>query len=117
MVNEVRLLVGSGQILVNPRCKMLIGSLKYGIWDNKRKEFAENKVYGHFDHLAWLIYMVRNLNKTTNPIPASHGFENHRAWLHHVKHKAQSHNSREIGRLLTAKPAEINTSLRKRGLK
>ncbi len=117
MVNEVRLMVGDGQILVHPRCKMLIGSLKYGIWDSKRKEFGESKIYGHFDHLAWLVYLVRNLNKSTNPIPATHGFENHRAWLGHVKDKQVSHNAREIARALIPKPAAFNTSLRKRGLK
>lgn len=85
MVNELRLLVAQGRILVNPRCKMLIGCLKYGVWDEKRKEFARSKTYGHFDMLAALIYLIRNLDKSTNPIPATHGFEPHRSYLGHVE--------------------------------
>lgn len=80
MINEVRLLVGEGRILINPKCTMLIGCLKYGVWDNKRKEFARSKVYGHYDMLAALVYLVRNLSKNSNPIPLTHGHESWRAW-------------------------------------
>ncbi len=69
MVNTVKMMVKSGGIIVHPRCKHLRGGLKYGIWDKRREKFAQSKVYGHFDALAALIYLVRNLNITTNPIP------------------------------------------------
>lgn len=118
MINEVRLMVQAGQLIINPRCKKLIGCLRYGVWDAKKKAFARSTVYGHFDHLAALIYLVRNLSKGTNPIPATHGYENHTAWLGHVKDKSQSsHNSREISKVLIPKPRAINTSLKKRGFR
>lgn len=86
MVNEVRLMIGDGQILIHPRCKMTIGCLKYGVWDERRKEFARSKIYGHYDHLAALIYLVRNLAKSSNPIPVTHG--SHRnTWLRNVNVK------------------------------
>lgn len=76
MVNQARLFVGAGRVLVNPRCKELIGCLRYGIWNEKRKDFKllpeesdAFKVYGHFDALAAFIYLVRNVNTTENPIP------------------------------------------------
>jgi hypothetical protein len=69
MVNLVRLMVSNGQIIVHPRCKQLRGCLKYGVWDKNRSKFSQSKVYGHFDALAALVYLVRSLNKTTNPIP------------------------------------------------
>lgn len=116
MINEVRLMVQAGQIIVHPRCKKLIGCLRYGVWDNKKKGFARSTVYGHFDHLAALIYKVRNLAKHTNPIPASHGYENHTAWMGHIKDKDKfSHNSREISKVLTPKPSFIATSTGRRG--
>ncbi len=76
MVNTVRIMVDKGQIIVHPRCKQLIGCLKYGVWDKKREKFSESKVYGHFDALAALVYLVRNLNKSTNPIPANFQVDN-----------------------------------------
>lgn len=116
MINEVRLMVQAGQIIIHPRCKKLIGCLRYGVWDTKKKAFARSTVYGHFDHLAALVYLVRNLAKHTNPIPATHGFENHTAWLAHVKDKDKSsHNSRQITNVLIPKPRPITTSVRKRG--
>ncbi len=69
MINAVKMLVREGRILVHPRCKQLIGCLKYGIWDKHRLKFAQSKIYGHFDALAALVYLVRNLNKSFNPVP------------------------------------------------
>lgn len=70
MINEVRLMVQKGQIVIHPRCKSLIGCMKYGVWDSKKRGFARSSAFGHFDHLAALIYLVRNLAKHSNPIPA-----------------------------------------------
>lgn len=75
MLNELRLMVAQGQIEVDPRCTQLIGCLKYGVWDSKKKKFARSAAYGHFDALAALIYLVRNLDKHANPIPSTHGFD------------------------------------------
>ena len=69
MINEVRLMVAAGRVLINPKCKHLIGCMKYGIWDSKHKQFARSSVYGHFDGLASLTYLIRNLDRHTNPIP------------------------------------------------
>jgi hypothetical protein len=69
MVNATKILVQDEAIIVHPRCKQAKGCLKYGVWDKFRREFAESKVYGHFDALAALIYGVRNLDRVTNPIP------------------------------------------------
>ena len=70
MINECRLLVGAGRLEVNPKCTQLTGCLKYGVYqDEKRKEFGRSGAYGHYDALAALIYLVRNLDTHTNPIP------------------------------------------------
>ncbi|MDE2099542.1 MAG: hypothetical protein KGL39_19980 [Patescibacteria group bacterium] len=73
MINELRLWVKAGRILVNPVCKELIGCLKNGIWDKNKKELARSKTYGHFDALMALVYLVRNIDTQTNPIPTWHG--------------------------------------------
>lgn len=70
MINALKMMVHRGQIIVKPNCKQLIGCLHYGVWDKRRIKFAQSKTYGHFDALAALVYLVRNLNKYTNPIPA-----------------------------------------------
>lgn len=103
MVNEVRIMVGNGQVVIDPKCKFLTGCLKYGIWDKNRKEFARSKVYGHFDHFAALMYLIRNLAKHTNPIPATYGHENHKSWMGNVKGKNTSRNANTVANALLPK--------------
>lgn len=90
MVNTVKIMVRSGGIIVHPRCKQLKGCLKYGVWDKNRDKFAQSKVYGHFDALAALIYLVRNLNRTTNPIPPDFQLDQSNQILFTHKQESQS---------------------------
>jgi hypothetical protein len=102
MVNRVREWVKTGRILIHPRCKMLLGCIKYGIWDKNRKEFARSKVFGHFDHFAALMYLLIHTPHSSNPIPATHGFEAHKAWLGNIK-GPQTNNARTIEQLFGVK--------------
>jgi hypothetical protein len=116
MINEVRLMVQAGQIIVHPKCVQLIGCLKYGVWDDKKKKFANSKTYGHFDHLAALVYLVRNLAKHTNPIPVDHGFHRINAFTEHIKDRKNiSANAKTISESLIKKSPTFNTSVRRRG--
>lgn len=73
MVNELRIFIGSGRLIVNPDCTELIQCLKFGVYqDDKRQSFGRSKALGHFDMLAALIYLVRNLDQSTNPIPKNY---------------------------------------------
>lgn len=84
MVNEVRLWVQQGRVVVSPKCQQLIGCLEFGVYqDNKRKEFGRSKVYGHFDALASLIYLIRNIDQHTNPIPITHNISSHDFYVPH----------------------------------
>lgn len=74
MVNELRLWVKSGRVRVSSKCKELIGCLQTGIWDKQRKKFDRSKTYGHYDCLAALVYMVRNIDQNSNPIPKDHNY-------------------------------------------
>jgi len=108
MINEVRVLVQNGRIVVHPSCVQMVGCLKYGVWNTKKSEFARSQVYGHFDMLASLIYLVRNLSVNSNPIPLDHGFENHKAWLGNVKHDPNNtQNGRTLAKALVPKTHKL----------
>lgn len=92
MVNELRLWVKSGRVKVSPRCEHLIGCLKYGVWDDNRKQFARSSVYGHFDGLAALIYLVRNIDQHTNPVPINH---NVNYYTHHIPEHESTTKAKE----------------------
>lgn len=95
MVNELRILVGAGRVVIHPRCKMLIGCLKNGIWTEKHDKFDRSHIYKHFDHLAALIYLVRNLDKTSNPIPHTYNVSDNTHYIPEYKKKTDNQRTLE----------------------
>jgi len=74
-VNAVRLFIQDNKIIIHPRCTNLISQLKSAIWDSSRKKFARTNEGGHYDLIAALIYMVRNVKRHRNPYPANLGLD------------------------------------------
>lgn len=68
-VNALRLLVKDEKLQIDPACATLVRQLRSAIWKDNRKEFERTKAEGHFDAVAALIYMVRNVDRATNPYP------------------------------------------------
>jgi hypothetical protein len=68
-VNMVREWLRQGRLKIHPRCRVLIGTLETCLWNKRRTDFDESEVYGHADALASLIYLLRNVDVATNPIP------------------------------------------------
>lgn len=75
MVNTLRTWIAQGRIEIDESCKVLIDSMKYGLWNDNRSEFARSKTLGHYDAISALMYMVRNIDESTNPIPVKVGFD------------------------------------------
>lgn len=100
-INAVRLMISRGGLLINPRCTSLIAHMKYGVWDNTRKKFARTKSYGHFDGVDALIYLVRNLQFTKNPVPYRQA-DSSTSWVPPTKDGHLSPSAKAIrGALLT----------------
>lgn len=69
-INSLRNAVASKKIEIHPRCKVLVAQLKNGVWKNEaRKVFAHIGDMGHFDTIAALVYLWRNVHKRRNPAP------------------------------------------------
>lgn len=72
-VNEMKVMMGAGQIKINPRCKKLIVQLRNATWNKQRNDFKrvedEDKNVHHYDGVAALMYLVRNIEKSANPFP------------------------------------------------
>lgn len=84
MVNKVRVWSQNKRIVVHPRCKHLSGCLSMAIWDGtkgQRVQFGRSTSYGHYDALASLIYLIRNVNESTNPVPTTFGMD---PMTHHI---------------------------------
>jgi hypothetical protein len=69
-VNAVRVAVQQERIVIHPRCVKLIAQLRNAVWRNEaRKVFSNDSAFGHFDLVAALIYLWRNINWARNPYP------------------------------------------------
>tara|TARA_R100001594_G_scaffold4312_2_gene15289 strand:- start:5516 stop:6946 length:1431 start_codon:yes stop_codon:yes gene_type:complete len=93
MVNKLRLWMKSGKILISPKCRELIGCLKSGVWNKRRSEFDRSQIYGHFDALASLIYLVRNIRENSNPIPAGYKISHDSHWIDKLEKKSENNKA------------------------
>lgn len=56
------------EIIIHPRCKLLIATLLGGLLNASRNDFERTKTLGHCDAIMALIYGLRHVNKT-NAVP------------------------------------------------
>jgi Terminase large subunit, T4likevirus-type, N-terminal len=74
MVNQTINIIQTGQIKIDKdNCPLLIQTLEQGTWKTSasgRMEFARLQGIGHCDAIAALVYMVRSINKSRNPMIA-----------------------------------------------
>jgi hypothetical protein len=71
-INLMRNMFQSKQIVINPRCYNLIRQVQNATWNHKATDFAKGgKMEGHYDLVAALKYMCRNVSKTHNPFPSN----------------------------------------------
>jgi hypothetical protein len=78
LINTIRMMLVSGQIVIDPSCKTLISHLKNGKWKNGQKDDFERSPgsdkdgipAGHYDAIDAFIYMVKSMDLSFNPIPS-----------------------------------------------
>ena len=69
-INVLRNMVQTSQIVIYPHCVHLIRQLEHATWNRKATDFIRGgDVDGHFDLVAALKYMTRNINRQRNPYP------------------------------------------------
>lgn len=74
-INEARVLLRSGRILIHPRCRHLERHLRTTVWANERRKDYRRKGGEHGDLVDALVYLVRNLNQVRNPVPIGWGVD------------------------------------------
>jgi hypothetical protein len=81
MVNQARQFIKAGKLVINPRCKMLITSLEFGIWKRNRDDFERSADLGHYDFVDALVYLISGLVpiiQNVNPIPPLYQLDLHK---------------------------------------
>lgn len=73
-LNQLKMMFNSHQIVIHPRCEVLITHLRLATWDKTKKDYTRSKDNGHFDALDALVYMARNINFSHNPYPKGYQY-------------------------------------------
>lgn len=68
-VNNLRMMIKSERVIIDPKCKKLIAHLEGAIWNKARDKFARSPDKGHYDGLSACVYLCRNINQHRNPFP------------------------------------------------
>jgi hypothetical protein len=76
-INNLRSLIGSEKIIINPKCETLIRHLRNVKWSGKgnKDTFARSPDDGHYDAVDALKYLVRAVNFKRNPYPAHYNLD------------------------------------------
>lgn len=66
----LRQMVSARKLVIHPRCEHLVRQLREATWNNKATDFERTEKHGHYDLVAALKYLCRNIVPTHNPYPA-----------------------------------------------
>ncbi|TGM95035.1 hypothetical protein EHR02_00080 [Leptospira levettii] len=69
MINQLKVMFAQNRIAIDPKCKVLITTLKSALWNNNRSDFERNKIIGHADGISALTYGVISIDYNRNPVP------------------------------------------------
>lgn len=72
-LNQMRMMLAAQKIIINPKCKTLISHLENATWNKARTTYDRSPDKGHYDAVDALKYLVRNIQTSKNPYPASYG--------------------------------------------
>ncbi len=58
--------------MISDRCKFLLQTIEDGTWNKLRTDFDRDNVLFHMDAFAALMYLVRMMDTSSNPIPGNY---------------------------------------------
>jgi hypothetical protein len=102
VINKLRIGLKIGKVKIHPRCKFLITTLKYGLWNERRTDFERSDTLGHFDAGICLAYLYDNVDWGRNPYPALP--KNVRPSTHYIDYNKINKRDKSIKLLLGRKP-------------
>lgn len=73
-MTRLREMIQNRQIIIHPRCKVLISHMKSATWDKQKKDFKRSPDNGHYDGVAALLYLSRNIDRNKNPYPTGYRY-------------------------------------------
>lgn len=81
-INNLRIMVASEKLIINPRCETLIRHLKNAKWSRTTKNTFDRSVdNGHYDAVDALLYLTRAVDYSKNPFPRFYDYNQNDLYL------------------------------------
>lgn len=80
-IADVNRWIANGTISIDPSCTMLKAQMIAATWNRQGTEFERTEEFGHFDLVAALIYLVRNVLPNINRVPPHYGLSEEKYFL------------------------------------
>lgn len=74
LINQLRIMIQSQKVIINPRCETLIRHLRNARWKDasSKDDFARSPDDGHYDAVDALLYMIKSISYAKNPYPKNY---------------------------------------------
>lgn len=79
-INEMRLMIREGRVIINPKCTNLLFELRNGEWTANGKDFRRLPNGSHCDTLMALVYLLRSIDYSSNPYPVQKSYYDQNKW-------------------------------------
>jgi hypothetical protein len=79
-VNQVRVALSRLEVEIDPKCKLLIKTLRSGTFNKTHTDLERTKTLGHMDAFMSMAYGLRHTNKS-NPFPLYNGADPHTHYI------------------------------------
>lgn len=81
-INQTNTYCKDHKLIVSDKCVELIAQARSAVWKTaKRNDFDRDETGGHFDLIDALIYLARNIDRTSDPTPANYGVDTYNTVL------------------------------------
>lgn len=95
-INNLKVLVSSKKIIIDPKCVTLIRHLENAKWKPGQKTtFARSPDNGHYDAVDALKYLIRHVQTSKNPYPAHYELNMRDVFVNNQEGFKKGSNSRE----------------------
>ena len=79
-VNQVRVVLARNEVEIDPKCKLLIRTLRSGTFNKNKTDLERTNALGHMDAFMSMAYAIRHVNKG-NPFPLYKGADPHTHYI------------------------------------
>jgi hypothetical protein len=84
------------RIQYGPDAEFVLKCVASGNWTRSRDEFAKSRIYGHYDALAAMVYLIRNTDEIRDPVPRLQGVDPYTTFVDPLLNQELAAPAREL---------------------